>query len=259
MARVPSIESILWFFNIAGYAILLAKLVVSHLHLIYRCFFAYLGIRLARALVLTWLERGTNAYGWTYVATEPVIWVLYVLVILELFTVVLKDYQGIQTLSRRMLAGALAISAVMALATLLPDLGTPTERYPVLRAVLVAQRVVMSSLVVFFAILTAFLVWYPVPLCRNVVVYCAGYCVYFISATMGLFVRNIAGEGVTRAISTVLQGFAAACIFAWIWLLSAKGEAKRMVVRQNIPPLDEDRLVSQLDAINRSLLRSARK
>jgi hypothetical protein len=259
MARVPSIETVLWLLNILGYAILLVRLVVSRLHTTYRFFFLYVGFRLARALALASLDRGTNAYGWTYVATEPVVWVLYVLVILELFTVVLRDYQGIQTLSRRLLAVALAISAAVALATLLPEIGNPAERYPILRTVLVAQRVVMSSLVVFFAILTFFLVWYPVPLCRNVVVYCVGYCVYFISATMGLFVRNIAGEAVTRATSTVLQGFAAACLFAWILLLNARGEAKRQTVRRPIAAEDEDRLVGQLEAINRGLLRSVRK
>jgi hypothetical protein len=184
---------------------------------------------------------------------------MYVLIVLELFGLVLRDYPGIQTLSRRLLAAALAVSAVAALATLIPDLGNPAERYPILRAVYVGQRLVMSSLVVFFAILTAFLVWYPVPLCRNVVVYCAGYCVYFISATMALFVLTIEGGAVTRIISTVLLGVAVACLIAWILLLNAQGETKRWAVRRHMTALDEGRLVGQLDAINRSLLRSARK
>jgi uncharacterized membrane protein len=162
-------------------------------------------------------------------------------------------------LSRRVLAAGLAISATVALATLLPDLGNPAERYPILRIMYVAQRVVMSSLVVFFAILTAFLVWYPVPLSRNVVVYCAGYSLYFISSTMGLFVRNIAGESVTRITSTVLQGFAVACLIAWIALLNRQGETKRLSLRSHMPAPDEARLVGQLESINRGLLRSAKK
>jgi hypothetical protein len=259
MARVPSVESVLWFVAIACYAILLVRMTTSRLHVIYRCFYFYLIIRLSRSLLLASLDRHSSLYGWTYVATEPVIWVLYVLVILELYGLVLGAYPGIQTLSRRLLAVGLTVSALVALATLLPDMGNPADRYPILRVMLVAQRVVMSSLVVFVTILTAFLVWYPVPLCRNVVVYCAGYCVYFISATLGLFVRNIAGEGVTRITSTVLQGFAAACLIAWILLLNAQGETKRTSVRRHILPTDESRLVGQLDAINRSLLRSAKK
>jgi hypothetical protein len=92
-----------------------------------------------------------------------------------------------------------------------------------------------------------------------VVVYCAGYCVYFISATMGLFVRTIAGEAVTRVTSTVLHGVAVACAITWVLLLNAQGEAKRSPVRRHMAAPDEDRLVGQLDAINRSLLRSTRK
>ncbi len=176
MARVPSIEQILWFASIACYAILLARLVISRLHVVYRYFFIYLVIRLGRSLLLAGLDRRSSAYGWAYVTTEPIIWVLYILVVLELFTNVLRGYPGIQTLSRRLLAAALAVSALVALVTLIPNLGNPAEHFPILRAMYVAQRLVMSSLVVFFTILTAFLVWYPVPLSRNVVVYCAGYC-----------------------------------------------------------------------------------
>jgi hypothetical protein len=232
---------------------------ISRLHVVYRYFFTYLIIRLCRSLLLASLDRHSSAYGGTYIITEPIIWVLYVLIVLELFGLVLRDYPGIQTLSRRLLAAALTVSAVVALATLIPDLGNPAERYPILRAVYVGQRVVMSSLVVFFTILTAFLVWYPVPLSRNVVVYCAGYSVYFISGTMALFVRTIEGEAVTRIVSTTLQGVAAACAIAWILLLNAQGETKRSPVRRHILPPDEDRLVEQLETINRSLLRSARK
>lgn len=259
MARVPSIESILWLAAIACYAILLARMVISRLHVVYRYFFFYLLFRLARSLLLAGLDRHTSAYGWAYLATEPVLWVLYVLVVLELFTIVLRDYPGIQTLSRRVLAVGLTISAAVALATLLPDLGNPAERYPILRIMYVSQRVVMSSLVVFFTILTAFLVWYPVPLSRNVVVYCVGYSIYFISATMGLFVRNIAGEAVTRITSTVLLGAGVACLIAWILLLNGQGETKALSLRRHISALDEDRLVGQLESINRGLLGSARK
>ena len=259
MARVPSIESILWYTAIAGYAILLARLAILRLHVVYRYFFFYLIVRLSRALLLAGLDRHSNAYGWTYVATEPILWVLYILVVLELFTIVLRDYPGIQTLSRRVLTAGLAISAAVALATLLPDLGNPAERYPILRSMYVAQRVVMSSLVVFFAILTAFLVWYPVPLSRNVVVYCAGFSLYFFSSTMGLFVRNIAGEAVTRITSTVLQGVGVACLIVWIALLNRQGETKRLSLRAHMPAPDEARLVGQLESINRGLLGSAKK
>jgi len=259
MTSVPSVETLLWFVAVACHGILLVRMRIAGLHVIYRCFFIYLIVHLGRSLVLANLNRRSNVYGWTYVASEPVIWCLYVLVVLELFGLVLRDYPGIQTLSRRLLAGALAVSAVVAMVTLIPDLGNPAERYPILRAMFVAQRLVMSTLVVFLAILTAFLVWYPVPLCRNVVVYCAGYSVYFISATMALFVRTISGEVVTRMISVVLHGVGAACAIAWVLLLNAQGERKRSNVRRHIPAIDEDRLVSQLDAINRSLLRSARK
>jgi len=259
MAGVPSIESVLWFLTVVGYTILLARLLSTHLHLVYRYFFLYIAFKLMRSVVLLSLERGTNAYGGVYVATEPVVWVFYVLVILELFTVVLKDYPGIQSWSRRLLVVGLAVSALVALATLLPDWGGPAERYPILRIVYVAQRVVMSTLVLFFTILTVFLGWYPVPLNRNVVVYCAGYCLYFLCATMGLFVRNLSGESYTRLVSTVLQGLAAGCLFAWTLLLTPEGERKRVVVRRHIRMPDEDRLMGQLESINRNLLRSAKK
>jgi hypothetical protein len=120
------------------------------------------------------------------------------------------------------------------------------------------ERPVLSSLIVFVLLICGFLVYYPVPLGRNVIVYLAGYSVYFtMMATMALL-QNL-GYFWNRQASSVDMGITLACQLFWLLALSRQGEKKRVVVGHQWKPGDEQRLLAQLEAINSSLLRSGRK
>ena len=259
MRGLPLIESVLWGGVLLCHAILIVKLLILRLHLKYKWFFSYLVIRLARALVLACLPMRQNAYGWTYVATEPVIWVLYVLVVLELYALVLKDYPGIRSLSRWVLIFGLAASTVLSMLSLVVDLSGAPPRYPILLYMSVMERGVVTSLVFFLLLITGFLVWYPVPLCRNVVSYCLGYAVSFLAFSLVVLIRNVSGYGFVRPLSTALQAVGLACLVFWIAAINRRGESVPTVLGHRWRPGEEEHLVGQLDAINQSLLKAARK
>jgi hypothetical protein len=253
------LERLLWSATIVCYTVVVTKMAMSHLHLRYKWFFFYLLVRLGRSVVLTTLDRGTNAYGWFFVATEPVMWVFYVLVILELYALVLKNYPGIRSFGRWVLIGGLAVSAAVSAMSLFVDLSGAPARYPILLYVNVIQRGVITSLVIFLLVITSFLVWYPVPLARNVVYYCVGFSLYFLSSTMALLIRNITGYTVTRSLSTTLQVVHLACLVFWILALNRRGEHATVVLGRRWRPDHEEKLVAQLNAINQSLLKTAGK
>jgi hypothetical protein len=120
------------------------------------------------------------------------------------------------------------------------------------------ERTVMSSLVVFLLLASAFLVYYPVPLGRNVVVYLIGYALYFSTKATLAFINNL-GYTENRALSTLDMGVALVCLICWLFALSRRGEEKRLVVGHQWNPADEQKLRAQLDAINASLLRAGGK
>jgi hypothetical protein len=117
---------------------------------------------------------------------------------------------------------------------------------------------VLSSLIVFVLLICGFLAYYPVPLGRNVIVYLAGYAIYFTAMATMAFSQNL-GYFWNRGKSDVEMSVAVGCHVFWLVALSRQGENKRLVVGHQWKPGDQERLMAQLEAINTSLLRSGRK
>jgi len=242
-----------------GYAILLLKLSHQQLCGTYRFFSWYLGIHLARSVLLSTLPFNTNAYGWVWVLSAPVLWLLYVLVVLELYSLVLRNYRGIATLGRWTVMAALGISVVLSTASLVADVSNRAERFPVFLFVNAIERGVITSLVIFVFLITGFLTWYPVPLSRNVIVHSIVYSTYFLSMTMGLLVRNVTGLEIHNTVNLILLAVSVSCLLVWILFLNRQGEQTTVVLRQHWRPEQEEQLVERLSAINATLLRSARR
>jgi hypothetical protein len=258
--------------TIAGHLFLFWRLRLEGLHRSYRYFSAYLLFRVLRSLVLIgvpWGERllqgkpntpfATNAYALVWMLTEPVMWVFWVLVVLELYSLVLQNYKGIASLGRWVLLTGLAIGVAISFLTLQADLSNVGEQVPTIRLFLAMGRGVASSLVIFLLVISCFLAWYPVPLSRNVVVHCIVYAGYFLSLTMALLLRNLVGNSVTQAVSMVGTCTSLVCLVVWICLLNGAGERVKVRLRPHWGEDREEELVGHLEAINSTLLRAARK
>src|SRR6266545_1001959 len=76
----------------------------------YRIFIVYLIFRACRSILLLFFDRRSHGYVYAFEATEPMLWILYVLVVLELYSLVLEQFPGIYTAGRRVLWAALAVS-----------------------------------------------------------------------------------------------------------------------------------------------------
>jgi hypothetical protein len=49
------------------------------------------------------------------------------------------------------------------------------------------------------------------------------------------------------------------CLIAWLLLIRREGEQKMIVIRHQMPSVDEARLIEQLESINATLLRASKK
>ena len=155
--------------------------------------------------------------------------------------------------------GALAISLVISFLTLMPAGSGPGMQGAVLYNIHLIERGIVFSLAIFMLLAAAFLVRYPVPLSRNVLVHGAVFGVYFLTKTLALLARTFLGYGVTVYASIFLLAGAVGCLVAWLILLNRAGEAKTVLLRSRFAPAREHELIGELNAINRTLMRAARR
>lgn len=254
MHQLPPEQQFLEILQIVILPALCVKLWSNGLYKLYVFFFSCLVLEFLQALIPVFVSLGGSLYRDSYVASQALIVCCYACVVLELYSVVLRNLEGIAGVARRY------IKITLALAILLSLLPLGIERVPstLTGYLFIFERPILSSLVVFVLLISGFLVYYPVPLGRNVIAYLAGYAVFFMAATMLAFFQNL-GYFWNRLLSSVNMGIFVACLAFWLFSLSRQGEKKYVVMGHQWNPGDEQRLMAQLEAINASLLRSARK
>ncbi len=255
MPVFPHLERVLWFLSILLSLALIVRILLSRLETFYASFLAFLLVSVAQSATVL-LAPSAEIYGWMYVISQPLIWVLFILVVLELYSRVLEKHRGVATVAQWTVLGALPISIGVSILTLIPELRASPGRYPILFYYSVIERGLMSSLVIFLLLIAGFLLWFPVPLSRNAVLHAVVYAVYFLSATMTLFVGNLQGDELKSSVSTVLIGVTDVCLLVWIAFLNGRGEERLIVLRRHLPVADESRLLQQLESINSALIRA---
>jgi len=266
MPHIDSIERYLWYVTIAGQAMLYFRLWRTGLRHTYKFFSMYVLFCLVRSLLLESLSivfpasrAQSNLYAQVWMATEPVLWILYVLVVLELYSLVFQQYKGIASLGRWVVLAGLAIAVVLSSVSLSVDLSNPGEQFPILRYFFAISRGVFSSLVVFLLCITGFLVWCPVPLNRNIVVHSIVYALYFLGFTATLLLRNLAGSAITEYASTAMLVVSLVCLTVWILVLDPSGEKRTVQLNHHWQAEREQHVIEQMAAINSTLMRAARK
>ncbi len=263
------VESMSWL-AIAGYVVLYLRLRQQGLRRVYRVFAAYVLFRAARTVALVTLPRvwyavlhrpfvpyANNAYGWLWALSEPMVWILQVLIVLELYSLVLQNHKGIASFGRWAVLGGLAIATVVSSVTLPAEMSHSAEKFTILRTYFLVNRGLDASLVVFLLIITAFLAWFPVPLNRNVVLYSMVYALYFTVGALAELARNLGGLAAWSGVNLAINGLELLCLGIWIAFLNRAGEARTVVVHQTWTAQHEEFLVRQLEAINAGLMRSA--
>src|SRR5215472_14868494 len=85
-----SLVDILWTANAIGSALVLWRLYSLQIVQTYRFFFASVAVKVLRSAILFPLSGHKQAYYYTWTSTQPVLWISYILVVYELYSLVLK-------------------------------------------------------------------------------------------------------------------------------------------------------------------------
>jgi hypothetical protein len=252
-------EQLVWRANLFLTLVLILRLFVKRLHRIYFWFFLLLCFQAFQTLGMMPLDPARNLYAWAYFLTQPALWVFYMLAVLELYALVLRKHQGLASLSRWFMLGALLVSVGVSALTMMVDSSRPGEKYPILVYFSVFERCAALSLVLFLLLITGFLIWTPISIRRNIVVHASLYSGYFLATAAALFLRNIVGEKLIEVASIFVLSLNTACLLLWILLLNERGENIVMMVRSKWQAVDEIRLTHQLDAVNSFLMKPSNK
>ncbi len=234
-------------FALAGLAI---RMMASGLYRVYKLFFGYLGVLFVELFVPVFVWRESTLYGYVYLSVEAVAVCFYALIVVELYSLVLRDLHGISTIAKRYISAALGIAVVISCILL------ALERLPrdILGQFYSIERIIMSSLVLFVLLITAFLVYYPIPLSRNVIYYSLGYACYFTAKAAAIFIRNTGREW-DYMFSQAMLAVSTACLLFWMVFLTREGLTRTMVLGHKWDSGDDVRILHQLQAFNTSLSR----
>jgi len=243
---------------VVALAVLAVWLPASGLHRRYRAFFAYLIWALLRNGALAIPRPDGQAYYLIWTRTEPLEWLLYVLVVLEIYSLVLEDYRGLATVGRWTLIVAVCV-ALLASGLALAAPSHYTTQGLVMRYYYVADRAVYFSLVVFLLTLLGLLMQYPISLSRNVLLHSVVFSVYFLANTVMFLLLSMRGSEVIGVLRIGFQATTLAAVCVWIGLLRPAGELRKQRLRPAWMPGREEELVSQLNHLNAALLRVTRK
>lgn len=253
---------------------LVVRLLLLRLHTVYRVFSAFLLLDLLSSFVF-FLEkfayrshfayRSWMDYRVTWMILRPLAWVLILWMVYALLDAMLANLPGILKLSRRILNGVFVAAVLVALLTARPEYaasGIAGSSDPVLRGLAVAfvlERVIfMAALLVLFGML-GFILWFPVEMPRNLVVFSTGFVVFF-SAMTGLLLAHTHWPNVNLEFFNVLEVLLlAACYAYWLLFINRAGETRPVRMGHSWQPGEQQRLIGELEAMNAALLRASRR
>ena len=244
--------------QLAGFAILFLRLFTSKLTGIYRYFTLYVVLQMGRMILTMVVPYRSNAFGYFFFIVEPIVWILSALAILEVYEIVLRNHPGIATWGRWALTGSIGVSILLSLCTLFLDYQNASQKYPILANFFLLSRLVTLSLLLFVVLITFCLLWFPIVLNRNTVVHCCVFAGYFLIKSTAFVAAGLLHERSMIALNIAIQLLVTLCCVVWIAGLSAKGETVPAKIGHYWDPGQEDRLMAQLDAINRTLVHSAK-
>jgi hypothetical protein len=253
-----AITRLLLVITLAGCSLTVLRLFWSGLFRRYPAFTAFFAFRAVDHIWPLFLPQKSALYAWFWIVTEPLLRVFCVFAVLELYRLMLERYKGLYSLGRWVLYGVSAISVVVSLLMLLPQISPAMhQRTAYLGYAWGFDRGVDFTLTIFILLSLAFISQYPISLSRNLVVHAALYSVFFLSSGTYALVRRAVWRHSAPVLDLVFSGVVAACTLAWFLLLSPKGEGAK-AARIRFSPEYEARVLEKLDALNQVLIKSAR-
>jgi hypothetical protein len=262
--------------NLALGALLVIRLVSLRLERVYTIFCLFLGCELLVSLVEFFSSIEPNLlpdYRITWLTGRVVIWILTLWTVYALLGAVLAELPGILGLSRKVLNLTFLAAGAVGILTVRPEYslsGAAAYTDPVARAVAVGfvlDRVVCSVALLALLLILGFLLWFPVQISKNLIVFTTGFIVYFAAKGSLLIMHSVwsheslssdtADQALRRLVSNLIMFVSSACFAYWAIFITRQGETVPIRIGHLWQRHDQERMIGQLEAMNAALLRAA--
>jgi hypothetical protein len=252
--------------NVALCLALIVRLLVLRLHRVYRIFCLFLFAELLGSLFAflnllmpEWLPD----YRIIWIVADSVIWICTLWTVYALLGAILTNLPGILGFSRKLLNGAFISAGILAMLTAQPEYslsGAAAFPDPIARGVglvFVLDRVLSTVALLVLVCILGFLLWFPVEVSKNLIVFSTGFLVYFAAKTALLLTTSVWSHESLRLVSNLMMIISGACFAYWAIFITHQGETVPVRIGHSWHIREQERLIGQLEAINAALLRSA--
>jgi hypothetical protein len=245
---------------------LIARLLVLRLHRVYRIFCLFLLSELLGSLIafVKYLAPESRPdYRIIWMVAESVIWIFILWTVYALLGAVLANLPGILGFSQKLLNIAFISAAILGLLTAPAEYslsGAAAYVDPIARSVgigFVLDRVLSTVALLVLVSILGFMLWFPVEVSRNLIVFSTGFLVYFAAKTALSLTRSFSSLEDVRLVSQLIMLISGACFAYWAMFISRQGETVPVRIGHSWHRRDQERLIGQLDAMNAALLRGA--
>jgi len=252
--------------------VLVIRLLRWHLQQVYRVFCVFLlwGVTWSAVVFLEqFLHTAKFDYRITWMLLTVGAWVLSLCMVYSLLQAILAGFEGIRTFSKRFLSITFLSVVVISLLTIRLDVAVSGNsgylaRFggAIARAVRITldlDRVISTVALLVMLVILVFVLWFPVQMPRNLAVFSIGLLVYFAANTGLLLTRGLWSRESLPVVNNFIQCVIAACYAYWTVFLTPQGETVPVRLGHRWDRQQQDRLIGQLEAMNASLLRAARR
>lgn len=225
-----------------------------------------LEVLIATVMVYQLLQSITNRYpGIHRMARRTLAIAIVAATVTGLVSFSLEFSRQQQTIARDSALAKTQKSEAAATQTDSPAKPTPQDEGAAFYAYAIALTVAIDQnvsivLLLMIVIMLVFFLWFPIDLSRNTAVFTAGSVVFFAMKSLTLFIPTT-GPGPNDFIDNlniVIAVISGACCLYWVFSMNPAQQEVEITIGHRWNPLEQDRLLGKLDAINATLLRSAR-
>jgi hypothetical protein len=225
----------------------------------YPALFAYLLFHSALLGALSFLAPGSSTYFWVYVVGSPVIWLMYILIVKELYSLIFRKYPGLALFGRWCVYAAVFLAALAFLSAARITQNAVQDVRTKLVDVESTGRVVVFGSAIFVIFILLVISRYPLTLHRNVLINSFFFSGILLWEAGTLLAEHLTKLKQTMVLDTVMLIVDMAGFFAWFLLLSSQGEQQIVKVGTAFSKSEEGKLLDQLERFNQMFLRFMRK
>lgn len=252
--------------------ILLLRLLKLRLRHVYGIFCAFLAYDLAFSAT-SWLEELLhNArfdYRITWLIFTAIGWLLSLWLVYALLRAILVALPGILRFSTKLLNITFVSVIIVSLLTMRLDREIAgNSGYlskfidPLGKAVGISlglDRVISTVALLVLVLILVFAIWFQVPMSRNLAAFSIGLVIYFAANSAVFLTRGMWSREALWAVSILTTYLTSACYAYWIFFITREGEAVQVTIGHRWRRQEQDRLLTQLEAMNATLLQAARR